>query len=163
MPDPDLTLAGRLAEQYRAAFLALRGTATFDEPLFPGTREVLEALTRRDIVMGVATGKNMNGLRMVLEHHRLMPYFTTLQTADLHPSKPHPAMLEAAMRETGCGPHETLLVGDTTFDIEMAVAAGATPIGVAWGNHDAAELIEAGAGRVLTRFEDLLEAPGLRT
>jgi phosphoglycolate phosphatase len=99
----------------------------------------------------------MRGLRFVLEHHGLGHYFVTLQTADLHPSKPHPAMLHAAMAETGFEAEATMLVGDTTFDILMARAAGAMPIGVSWGNHPSHELVTAGAVRVLDRFEELHE------
>ena len=64
------------------------------------------------------------------------------------------------MRETGAGPGETLVVGDTSYDIEMAVAAGARPIGVAWGNHPAAELRAAGAATVLERFDQLMDLLG---
>jgi phosphoglycolate phosphatase len=152
----DHALAVRLAGNYRDLFMARRLAGDTDEPLFPGARELLEALRAREVLLGIATGKAMRGLRHVLARHGLEGHFVTLQTADLHPSKPHPAMLEAAMRETGSAPAETMLVGDTTFDIEMAVAAKALPVGVAWGNHPAAELHAAGAAHVLDRFEELL-------
>ena len=157
LPEPDLATAGRLAEGYRAAFLERRGRPDYDEPLFPGAREVLDALAARGMLLGVATGKAMRGLRLVLRHHGLEGHFATLQTADLHPSKPHSAMLEAAMRETGAAPGETLLVGDTTYDVLMAKAAGAVPVGVAWGNHPAAELRAAGAAHMLGSFDQLLD------
>jgi phosphoglycolate phosphatase len=153
----DRRLAERLAQRYREEFKARRLAGSTDEPLFPGARELLDALLGRGILLGVATGKAMRGLRHVLARHGLEAHFVTLQTADLHPSKPHPAMLEAAMRETGASPAQTVLVGDTSFDIEMAVAARALPVGVAWGNHPAAELRAAGAAHVLDRFEELLE------
>jgi phosphoglycolate phosphatase len=156
MPEPDPVLALRLAERYKAAFVAHRAQPGFHEPLFPGTRELLDVLQARGLRLGIATGKVMRGLRLVLEQHGLGHYFMTLQTADLHPSKPHPAMLRAAMADAEAMPAETMFVGDTTFDILMAVAAGAMPVGVAWGNHDARELAEAGASCVLDRFEDLL-------
>ena len=103
MAEPDPAVGARLAEHYKAAFLEHRRQPEFHEPLFPGTRELLDALLARDLVLGVATGKAMRGLRFVLELHGLERYFATLQTADLHPSKPHPAMLQAAMAETGIG------------------------------------------------------------
>lgn len=155
MDRPDLATAQRLADGYRTAFLRYRQRPEYDEPLFPAALEALEAVAARGLLMGVATGKAMRGLRHALDHHRIGHYFTTLQTADLHPSKPHPAMLEAAMREAGAAPAETVLVGDTTFDMEMALAAGARPIGVAWGNHAAADLRTAGAPVVLERFGEL--------
>lgn len=152
----DRALAERLAMRYRDLFMARRLAGETDEPLFPGARELVVALRERDLLLGVATGKSLRGLRHVLARHGLEQHFVTLQTADRHPSKPHPAMLEAAMGETGVTPAETVLVGDTSFDIAMAVAAGALPVGVAWGNHPAAELRAAGAAHVLDRFDDLL-------
>jgi phosphoglycolate phosphatase len=158
--DDDPATAERIAERYRTAFVAFRALPEFDEPLFDGALEVIEALAARGVAMGIATGKAMRGLRHVLDHHGLERWFVTLQTADLHPSKPHPAMLEAAMREAGAVPAETLMIGDTSYDVLMARAAGARPIGVAWGNHPAEELRIAGAEVVLDRFAGLLEQLG---
>jgi phosphoglycolate phosphatase len=155
LAEPEPAIAARLVDGYKAASVERRGRPEFHEPLFPGARELLDALLERDLLLGIATGKAMRGLRFVLDRHGLAGHFTTLQTADLHPSKPHPAMLRAAMAETGAAPGETMLVGDTTFDVLMARAAGAMPVGVAWGNHPADELTAAGAACVLDRFEDL--------
>jgi phosphoglycolate phosphatase len=155
MVEPEPAVAARLVDGYKAASRERRGRPEFHEPLFPGARELLDALLERELLLGVATGKAMRGLRFVLERHGLERHFATLQTADLHPSKPHPAMLRAAMAETGAAPGETMLVGDTTFDVLMARAAGAMPVGVSWGNHPAWELAAAGAEHVLERFTDL--------
>jgi phosphoglycolate phosphatase len=155
MAVPSEATGVRLAERYKEAFLEHRSRPEFHEPLFPGTRELLDSLLERGFLLGVATGKAMRGLRSVLELHGLERYFTTLQTADLHPSKPHPAMLRAAMSATGIGPDATMLIGDTTFDILMARAAKALPVGVSWGNHPAHELTAAGAVAVLDRFDEL--------
>ncbi len=146
-----------LAEAYKQQFANLRMTEDFSEPMFDGARDVLDKLAETDIALGVATGKSLRGLRMVLEHHRIGDRFVTLQTADFHPSKPHPSMIETAMRETGATADTTWLLGDTSFDMEMAVAAGARPIGVNWGYHPADALLEAGAGIVLECFEQLLD------
>jgi phosphoglycolate phosphatase len=159
--EADLEVAVGLAERYRSVFMERRLKGDYDEPMFPGARTVLNTLSTQRMPMGVATGKTMRGLRHVLATHGIEHHFVTLQTADLHPSKPHPAMLEAAMRDVGVSPQETLLVGDTTFDIEMAKAAGAVPIGVAWGNHPADELQHAGAAVVLDAFERLLGLDGV--
>ncbi|MGD9512404.1 MAG: HAD-IA family hydrolase [Geminicoccaceae bacterium] len=155
MDEPDPAAAPRLAEHYKAAFLEHRARPDFQEPLFPGARAILDDLLERGFVLGIATGKAMRGLRFVLERHGLERHFTTLQTADLHPSKPHPAMLLAAMQESGISAAETMLIGDTTYDILMARAVGAMPVGVAWGNHAAEELAEAGAAVVLRRYDEL--------
>ncbi len=102
-----------------------------------------------------------------LEKHDLVDRFVTMQTADVAHGKPHPDMLLRAMAETGAGTHTTVMVGDTTFDMEMARNAGTMSIGVAWGYHDADELRTAGALAVVGDFaalarvmDSLLEAQG---
>ncbi len=89
--------------------------------------------------------------------HGVFDLFVTLQTADRHPSKPHPSMLELAMAEAGAAPADTVVIGDTVYDIEMAQAAGCRAIGVAWGYHDPAELLAAGAVAVAGTPEELEE------
>ena len=147
----------RLADHYKEAFHGIRQRPEFHEPLFDGAREGLRALDRAGFVLAIATGKGIRGLRAVLDHHGLGDLFQSLQTADHHPSKPHPAMLEAAIREAGSDPAQTWLVGDTSYDMLMARAAGVQPIGVAWGYHPADALRAAGAAVILERFDQLLE------
>ncbi len=84
-----------------------------------------------------------------------MAYFTTLQTADLHPSKPHPSMLLSALAETGVAAGQGVMIGDTAFDMAMGRAAGLATIGVAWGYHPRARLVEAGADVVIDDFDAL--------
>jgi phosphoglycolate phosphatase len=153
--DPEM--GRRIAEAYRDAFFARRAKPDHEEPLFPGVVATLEALRDRGAVMGVATGKTMRGLVQILEKHDLAEYFVTLQTSDLHPSKPHPAMMEAAMRETGFTPDVTWIVGDTTYDIEMGRFAGCRGIGVSYGNHPAEALTGAGAVHIVDRIDEVLE------
>ena len=137
--------AASLAEHYKLAFLALRESEDM-EPLYPGAREAVDALSRReDVVLGVATGKSQRGARLVLGHHGLLDRFITIQTADDAPSKPDPGMVLHAMRDAGATPENTVVVGDTVFDIAMAHAAGASAIGVSWGYHTRDSLIAAGA------------------
>lgn len=155
LPDAGHDLHRSLAEDYKNAFQRLRGHGLVEEPLFDGTREVIAALDAAGWLMGVATGKSDRGLKLCLDHHGLTGHFVTLQTADRHPSKPHPAMLHAAIAEAGATPASTLMIGDTAYDMEMAVAAGAVPVGVAWGYHEADELRAAGATVVLDHFDDL--------
>ncbi len=153
----DPALCETVAGHYRDAFFARRSRPDHEEPLFPGAAEIVRTLDASGHVLGVATGKALRGLEAVLARHGLARHFTTLQTADRHPSKPHPSMLLAAMAETGFGPSETVFVGDTTYDVEMARAAGVLPVGVRWGNHPPGELEAAGAALVLDRFDQLLE------
>lgn len=153
-PQADAGLRGRLAERFKAAFHTLRANGLAHEPLYPGIADVLAELEARGWLLGVATGKSDRGLNLCLAAHGLHPRFVTLQTADRHPSKPHPAMLHQAAREAGAD--HVAMIGDTVFDIEMAVAAGSDPVGVAWGYHPADELSAAGARAVACHANDLI-------
>lgn len=145
-------------EAYRGAFVDTR-LGTSPSPLYPGALEVLDNLGALDhIRLGIATGKSRRGLRHVLAAHDLAARFVTAQTADDHPSKPHPAMVRAALSEADVAPERAVIVGDTVFDIEMGRAAGIATIGVAWGYHRAEMLHEAGADTVIDRFADLTQA-----
>lgn len=155
LPDLDAEAHLVLAEDYKRAFRQLRQNGRVHEPLFDGTRETLLTLEAQGAMMGVATGKSDRGLKFCLEDNGISGHFVTLQTADRHPSKPHPSMLHACMAETASEAARTAMIGDTVYDIHMAVAAGVLPIGVAWGYHEPAELVAAGAVAVLDRFEDL--------
>lgn len=137
-----------MAEDYKRAFQSLRARGVVAEPLFDGIAEAIDMLDAAGWLLGVATGKSDRGLAFCLENHGLDGRFVTLQTADRHPSKPHPSMIEAAMAEAGAAPETTVMIGDTSFDIGMAKAAGVIAIGVAWGYHDAAELLAEGADLV---------------
>tara|TARA_R110000868_G_scaffold256681_1_gene513458 strand:- start:2209 stop:2901 length:693 start_codon:yes stop_codon:yes gene_type:complete len=159
IPHEEASRRRSITTGYKEAFFHLRDRPELAEPLFDGTREAIEAIASRpDTLLGIATGKSQKGLRHMLEMHNLSHHFVTLQTADDAPSKPHPQMLQQAMREAGVEAANTVLVGDTTYDIEMAIAAGAHPLGVNWGYHDTNELARAGAPRVLTHFDELAPA-----
>jgi phosphoglycolate phosphatase len=149
--------AESLADHYRDAFHAMRGPGAPVEPLYPGAAEAIAELAQRgDVVLGVATGKSQRGVRLVLGHHGLLEHFITIKTADDAPSKPHPEMVLAAMQDAGAEPENTIVVGDTAYDMEMARAAGASGIGVAWGYHPRAALESAGAVAVIECFANLV-------
>jgi phosphoglycolate phosphatase len=146
-----------LVDQYRAAFFALRASEQHLEPLYPGARDAVEALAARPgVLLGVATGKSQRGVRAVLGRHGLLDRFCTIKTSDDAPSKPDPGMVLAAMAEAGVGPADTIVVGDTVFDIAMAAAAGCAAIGVTWGYHAADALAGAGAHAVIEDFAALV-------
>ena len=147
-----------ITNAYREAFLEVRLDPDFHEPLFPGVRDVLRHLNEADVLMGIATGKGMRGLMASLDRHDIAHHFVTLQTADRAPGKPHPGMMQQAMTETGAAPADTVLIGDTVFDIEMARNAGVTALGVSWGYHPASELVAAGAADILEGFGELAPA-----
>jgi len=151
----DRALVERLVQAYKDAFLTIRTRPGHLDPLYPGTRAALDALEQAGLLLGVATGKARRGLLATLDQHGLEDRFVTLQTADRAPSKPHPGMLLQAMEEAGAAPQETVLIGDTTFDMDMARNARVAGIGVDWGYHERDELLACGAVTVIDRFEDL--------
>ncbi len=145
----------RLSRQYKAAFSELRRRPDHEEPLYPGATEALDALDSRGYLLGIATGKSRRGLAATLERHALAGRFATLQTGDDGPGKPNPEMLLRAMAETGAGADDTVMIGDTSFDMLMARSAGAVAVGVSWGYHDSGELVDTGAQLVIESFEEL--------
>jgi phosphoglycolate phosphatase len=145
-----------LVEAYSDAFRALRAQPNSMEPLYPGAAEAIARLAKRDdIALGIATGKSMRGIEFVLGHYGLLPHFTTLQCADTAPSKPDPGMVLNALRDTGVAADDAVLIGDSIYDMQMAKAAGARAIGVAWGYHPPADLIAVGADLIVENFAAL--------
>ncbi|KAA0124008.1 HAD family hydrolase [Methylobacterium sp. P1-11] len=139
-----------LSESYKQAYNRLRLDPAHEEPLFPGMADLLARLhDRSDVLIGLATGKSRRGVDRLIAHYGWADWFATTQSADDAPSKPDPTMLQQAISEAGCEAGTTVMVGDTTFDIAMGVAAGATAIGVAWGYHPPDALYEAGAVTVV--------------
>lgn len=143
-----------LAERYKQSFRQAREGGG-REPFYPGAREAILRFSEAGYLLGVATGKSRRGLLAVLEQAGLRNHFISLQTADDAPGKPHPAMLRQAMAEAGAEPSSTLMIGDTSYDIEMARAAGVQGLGVSWGYHAPAELMAAGAVRVADDYPAL--------
>ncbi|TDR94335.1 HAD-IA family hydrolase [Enterovirga rhinocerotis] len=152
----------RLGEEYKLAFQALRTDPAWHEPLFPGIEAMVARLARSDrFLLGIATGKSRRGVDYLVRRHGWDGLFSTIQTADDAPSKPHPAMLRQALAEAGVAAEDAVMVGDTTFDMAMARAAGVRAIGVTWGYHPLAALEEAGAEILISRIEDLAPLIGL--
>lgn len=145
----------RLCQRYKAAFGDLRAQGGQEEPLYPGAAAAIAALARQGIQLGLATGKSRRGVARLLGRFGLDHHFATIQTADDAPSKPHPAMILQAMAEVGADPAATVMVGDTTFDMEMAVNARVAGLGVAWGYHPPPALKAAGARAVAPDFPSL--------
>jgi phosphoglycolate phosphatase len=137
--------------------MSLRAAGQVEEPLFEGVLELLDTLEAEGWLLAVATGKSDRGLKHCLDLHGIHARFVSLQTADRHPSKPHPSMVEQAIADAGAAPETTIVVGDTSFDMAMAANAGAAGIGAGWGYHEAEELIEAGAVAVAGEPLDVLK------
>ncbi|NIJ16773.1 HAD-IA family hydrolase [Sphingobium vermicomposti] len=155
LPEAEPDFHDHLSERYKSAFQQLRRECAVSEPLYPGMADLIRDLDTDGWLLGVATGKSDRGLGLCLEHHGISGHFVTLQTADRHPSKPHPSMLLTAMAEAGACPETTVMIGDTSFDIEMAIAAGTRALGVGWGYHEPAALMAAGADGVAMDSSEL--------
>lgn len=155
LPGRDQALHAAVVAAYKSAFRAARAAGELSEPLFPGIAPLLDRLRAAGWQLGVATGKSDRGLEHCLATNGLTGHFDTLQTADRHPSKPNPAMLHAALADVMAPPEHSVMIGDTSYDIIMARAAGVRALGVAWGSHPADELREAGAEAVAQTPKDL--------
>ncbi len=151
-PERDAAGHRAMADRYRFHFLSddLERSA-----LFPGAREVLEGLAD-DYLLAVATGKGRRGLDKVLEATGLRELFHATRCADETESKPHPRMLHELMDELGAMPHETLVIGDTEFDMQMARNAGAAALPVSYGAHDIERLKPYAPG---IHLDDIRELP----
>lgn len=151
-----------VVEAYKLSYRDLRLSGALREPLFEGIAALIDELDAEGRLLGVATGKSDRGLHACLDTHGIKHRFVSLQTADRHPSKPHPAMLEAALDDAGVSSADAVMIGDTSFDMEMAVAAGVRAIGVSWGYHEPQELFDTGASAVAETAQqlgDLIRGP----
>ncbi|WP_136439800.1 HAD-IA family hydrolase [Pacificoceanicola onchidii] len=136
-PEQDAETLGRLVEAYKDRYAALRMSGgAQSSPLYPGLLDLLRSLNARDdILLGVATGKSRRGLNALIDSLDLRGFFVTTQVADDHPSKPNPSMVLQALTEAGVEATNAVMIGDTSFDMDMARAAGVRGIAVGWGYH----------------------------
>lgn len=156
-PDQSPQTHMKILEGYRQAYMS--GRAVEAAPLYPGARDCLDRLaSHADLLLAVATGKSRRGLDAMIDNHGLQGRFVSLQTADNNPSKPHPAMLEAALSEAGVDAADAVMVGDTSFDMQMARSARVIGYGVSWGYHAPDLLEDAGAALIAPDFPTLTKA-----
>jgi phosphoglycolate phosphatase len=128
-----------------------------EPPTYLGAERALYALRQAGVTLGIVSGKSALGLDHDLDALQWRPYFATVHCADENPSKPDPAMVLKALARTGIPAEEALVVGDTSFDMQMARAAGVRAVGVAWGYQSALQLTQAGAETVVADFPTLLK------
>ncbi|MGD2118716.1 MAG: HAD-IA family hydrolase [Chromatiales bacterium] len=144
----------QIAERYRHHFL---GDEPTPEALFPGVKELLETFESDGYLLAVATGKSRRGLDHVLANTGLANLFHATRCADETFSKPHPQMLHEIMDVLGVDAGNTLVVGDTEFDMQMARNAGTDAVGVCYGAHSEQQLRQHGA---LSCFDDIRQLSG---
>ncbi len=155
LPDSDASLHAEMADRYRSSYLILRNNGLEHEPLYDGMAALLASMDENGWLLGVATGKSDRGLERCLDHHAIKGLFVTLQTADRHPSKPHPSMVYQALADAKVEAQQAVVIGDTVYDIHMGRAAGTRTIGVNWGYHPVEELREAGADAIVESMDEL--------
>lgn len=144
--------AEALRDAYYLHFRALR-EAKVDSPLYPGTEAMLQRLNAHpETLLAIATGKSTRGLDALVQTHGWHRLFVSRQTADTHPSKPHPSMINTILGDTGVTAAQAVMIGDTRFDMDMARAAGVASIGVPWGYQDATNM---GADQVIAHWDEL--------
>ena len=131
-PDVPKEKYPQLGERYRHHYLAHQ----HDISLFEGVLPMLAALKSRQYLLTVATGKSRVGLDEALHAAELKGMFVGSRTADETRGKPHPQMLNELMAEFGVRPERTLMIGDTTHDLQMALNAGCASVGVSYGAHE---------------------------
>jgi phosphoglycolate phosphatase len=151
-PGTDDTFLQAMVERYRYHFL---GGSEHHSELFPGAAQTIRELSEAGYLLAVATGKGRRGLDMVLEKTGLGPYFHTTRCADETFSKPHPQMLEEVMDELGVAPGETLMIGDTEYDMQMASNARTHSLAVSYGVHAKERLLQHGPLHCLDAISEL--------
>jgi phosphoglycolate phosphatase len=143
--------AQQLAQQYTANYYA----GESEIPLFDGAKETIIELNRRGFKLAVATGKGRRGLNLALQHCGLTPYFHETRTVDECFSKPHPQMLDELMDELIVRPERTLMIGDTSYDLQMAQNAGVPAAAVTFGAQSRDKLSGYNSITMFNEFKDL--------
>jgi len=153
-PGADAARVETILASYRREYGARSGGAR--EPLFDGALAVLERLRHEpETILAVATGKGHTGAVNLLTAHGIVGWFHSVETPTHNRGKPDPQMIETAMEKAGVGKRQTVMIGDTVHDVNMAKAAGVGAIAVAWGYHAKVDLAAAGADIVIDGFDEL--------
>ncbi len=143
--------AQALAKQYTANYYA----GEREIPLFVGAKETIVELNRRGYKLAVATGKGRRGLNLALQHCGLGKYFHETRTVDECFSKPHPQMLDELMDICVARPERTLMIGDTSYDLQMAQNAGVPAVAVTFGAQPREQLLRYNPVEIFNQFNDL--------
>ena len=146
-----------MMQHYKDIYGPVRQEPGFQEPLYDGIDEMMAALVaREDVLIGAVTGKARKGLDLIRTAHGFEDIFFVSRTADDCPSKPHPAMVLECCAEAGIDPADTIVIGDSVYDMMMAKSAGARALGVSWGYGEADALSAAGADAVVHEVAHIL-------
>lgn len=152
-PDLDPVIVQKMYQRFRECFYASEFDST---TLYLGTEEVLQQLKSAGYLLAIATGKSRFGLDRVLEHLQIQSMFMATRTADETHSKPHPQMLQEIMEVLGVEPEQTLMIGDTDYDIHLAANAKTDSLGVSYGGHSGEHLLASGAQHCINDIKELI-------
>jgi phosphoglycolate phosphatase len=157
-PDVDDATLGKIIELFRDTYRDLSLQDDRGQIMFDGMHDLICTLGQQDeTLLAVVTMKSRRGLGRVVDAYNIRDYFQSLKSADDGPGKPAPDLLIDAMAECGVTPAQTVMVGDTSFDMLMAKAANVRAIGVGWGYQDIDELEEAGADDIVVTPDALAQ------
>lgn len=152
-PELDVTMQSNLINQYRLHY--------FTDPeamrLYPDVKQTLLRLKSLGFILAIATGKGRAGLELGLEQTSIAPLISGYRCADNCPSKPNPQMIIELMEEFQVKPEQTVLIGDTEYDMELAKNAGVTPLAVSYGVHDVEQLASHDPVEIFQRLSDLVD------
>lgn len=155
--DADDVTLNTMVETYKETYKRLRiELGAQASPMFDGAEQAIRRLgAHDDVMLAIATGKSRRGLRVLMDGWGFSDLFMSAQCADDHPSKPDPSMVQTCMSDCGVEPQNTVVVGDTTFDMDMGKSAGAATVGVTWGYHETSALRQCGATQIIDSFNAL--------
>ena len=146
-----------MMQHYKDIYGPVRQEPGFQEPLYDGVAEMMATLAaREDVLIGAVTGKARKGLDLIRTAHGFETVFFVSRTADDCPSKPHPAMVLECCADAGIDPADTIVIGDSVYDMMMAKSAGARALGVSWGYGEADALAAAGADVIVHEVAHIL-------
>lgn len=146
-----------MTQHYKDLYSPVRAEPGFQEPLYDGVAEMIETLAaREDVLIGAVTGKSRRGLDLIRSSHGFDSLFFVSRTADDCPSKPHPAMVLECCAEAGVDASDTIVIGDSAYDMMMAKSAGAMAVGVSWGYGETEALQAAGADVIVHEVPHIL-------
>ncbi|MEG3638950.1 HAD family hydrolase [Magnetococcus sp. PR-3] len=162
LPDATAEQRTQVVDYYRKIYRTMADEKQLDHPLFPGVKETLEKLQADGVTLAVATGKSMAGMQRTIRDHHLEGFFVAVKTADCAPSKPNPGMVQQILDQTLIPPELTLMVGDTTFDMDMGRAAGVDTCAFPSGCHPREYLERCGPSHWVHEIPQVLDLKPIR-
>ncbi len=156
LPDIAHDLRMEILASYRDIAQEIASREDRGEVLFEGISELIQALAQEpDTFLGIVTMKSRRGVHRVCQTHGFTEFFQVLKSADDGPGKPNPQLIFDAMSELGVAAEQTLMIGDTIYDMAMATNANVLPIGVSWGYNPVEELQNYGAQHIVSNTQEL--------